>query len=118
MKNIISSKIILPALLFFPFAAFAQTSLSSLITKWTSAITLIINFLMVVATLIFIWGIVRYISAGGDAAKVKEARSYIVWGLIGLAIMGSVWVIVRLVQLEVVGTDTPETAPFPKYNIR
>lgn len=112
MKNITLEKIITLAIIFTPLVTIAAT-LGDRITAWTSGVFLIINFLMVLATLVFLWGIVKYVSAGGDAAKVKEARSYILWGIIGLAIMGSVWVVVRFIQLEVTGETG--TGTFPQY---
>lgn len=117
MKSNITKHIIITAVTLTPFIAFAVEALSTIIARWTNTVTLIINFLLVVATLVFVWGIIKYVAAGGDAAKVKEARGYIVWGLLGLAVMASVWVIVRVIQLEVINTAAPETTPFPRYNI-
>lgn len=57
-----------------------------------------INFLLVLATLVFLWGILKYITAGGDATKIAEARSYIIWGIIGLAVMASVWAIINYLK--------------------
>lgn len=73
-----------------------------------------INFLLVLATLVFLWGIIKYINAGGDAAKVKEARSYILWGIIGLAIMGGVWAIVKVLGATF-GVDVEGGEGIPKY---
>lgn len=74
-----------------------------------------INFLLVLATLVFLWGIIKYINAGGDAAKVKEARSYILWGIIGLAVMGGVWAIVKVLGATF-GVDVEGGEGIPQYN--
>jgi hypothetical protein len=103
-------------LVLVPLFMFAQTggsgtesgTLDSLIGKAIEWARLIINLLLVVATLVFLWGIIKYISAGGDAAKVKEARSYILWGLIGLAIMASVWAIVWFINRSISGSGKQE----------
>lgn len=58
----------------------------------------IIGTLIVLATVVFLWGIVRYLSAGGDTEKLKEARNFIVWGIIGLFVMVSVWGLVALLN--------------------
>lgn len=81
------------------------------LTTWALAI---VNFLLVLATLVFLWGIIKYITSGGDAAKVKEARSYILWGLIGLAVMGSAWAITRYLQRQFIGVE--DTGTIPRYN--
>jgi len=58
----------------------------------------IIGVLIVLATVVFLWGIVKYLSAGGDAEKLKEARNFIVWGIVGLFVMLSVWGLVALIN--------------------
>lgn len=89
----------------FPLLALAD--LSDTISKWQGYALQGINFLLVLATLVFLWGILKYITAGGDAAKIAEARSYILWGIVGLAVMASVWAIVNYLmeQLGIAGGD-------------
>ena len=57
----------------------------------------IIGFLVLVATVAFLWGIIKYIAAGGDEDKVSEARNFIRWGIIFLAVMIAVWGFVYVV---------------------
>lgn len=45
-----------------------------------------------------VYGGVSWISAGGDKAKLEEARSKITNGIIGLAIVASAWAIYKLVD--------------------
>ncbi|MEK7630676.1 MAG: hypothetical protein AAB417_01425 [Patescibacteria group bacterium] len=66
----------------------------------------LINFLIAVATLVFIFGVIRYIAAGGDAEKVKEARSYIIFAIVGLAAILGIWGIARLLATGIGGSDT------------
>ncbi len=89
----INSFLLAPAITFA-----ASGTIGDIIQKFQDWAFLIINFLLVLATLVFLWGIIKYVSAGGDAAKVKEARSYILWGIIGLAIMGSVWALATFLR--------------------
>ena len=56
-----------------------------------------ISLLFVIATLVFLWGIIRYVIAGEDEEKLKEGRQYIIYGLVGLAVMLAVWGIVGAV---------------------
>jgi hypothetical protein len=44
-----------------------------------------------------LWGIIRYITSGGDADKEKAARGYIIYGLIGIFVLVSFWGIIQLV---------------------
>lgn len=57
----------------------------------------IIVFLFILATLIFIWGVVLYVIGGqGDGAKMEVAKKILLWGLIGMFVMSSAWGIVNL----------------------
>ncbi len=56
-----------------------------------SMINQLVFILIGIGLLLFIWGLVRYVSAGGDEDKVKEAKQFIVFGLIAFFIMLSVW---------------------------
>ena len=95
----------------FPLVVLAD--LSDTITQFQGYALQAINFLLVLATLVFLWGILKYITAGGDAAKVAEARSYIIWGIVGLAVMASVWAIISYLKdtLNISGGDNT----IPKY---
>ena len=62
-----------------------------------------ISLLFVIATLVFLWGIIRYVIAGGDEDKLKEGRQYIIYGLVGLAVMLAVWGIVGAVVKTLFG---------------
>ncbi len=58
----------------------------------------IVPFIFSIAFIVFIWGIFQYFIAGGaDEEKRKEGRNLALWGIIGLAVMVSVWGLVSLV---------------------
>ncbi len=46
--------------------------------------------------LVFIWGIFKYLTAGGDSEGRQEARGYMTWGIISLFVMVSVWGLVNI----------------------
>lgn len=113
MKYTITKKIFIAAMMLSPFVALAANDFETIIKTVSGWAIGLINLLLIIATLVFLWGVVKYISAGGDAAKIKEARSYILWGIVGLAIMGSVWVLVRFLQKNVINEEG--TGEFPSY---
>ena len=62
------------------------------------------NFVLVplvfaIALVCFLWGIVRYffIGGGADAAKQEAARGFLLWGLLAMALLFSVWGLVNMV---------------------
>ena len=70
-----------------------------------------IPFLILIATVLFLWGVVRYITAGGDEEKIKEGRNLMIFGIIALAVMIGVWGFVNIVLSFVFGTTATNTIP-------
>jgi ribose/xylose/arabinose/galactoside ABC-type transport system permease subunit len=58
--------------------------------------TRIVPLIMSLALLAFLWGILQYIRKGGEPAEREQARQFMLWGIIGLAVMASVWGLVRI----------------------
>jgi len=54
------------------------------------------DLLIAAAVILFLYGVIKYVSGGDDEAKRKEAKNYIVYGIIGLFVMVSVWGLVNL----------------------
>jgi len=77
-----------------PLFAFAAT-VGTILTDVQTILNTVIPILMILATVVFLWGVITYITAGGDEDKSKTGRTYIVWGLIGLFAMLAIWGLVR-----------------------
>lgn len=60
------------------------------------AINDLVALLIGVGLLVFIFGLVKYVSAGGDEKKREEAKGFIVFGLIAFFVMFSVWGLTNL----------------------
>ena len=91
-KNLL--KIAVSAGVILPLFAYAAT-VSSVLDTVEGIIARIIPIIMAVATIVFLWGIVMYITAAGDEKKAATAKSYITSGLIGLFFMVAIWGIVK-----------------------
>ena len=65
----------------------------------TQIIHPIIIFMMALAALVFIWGIVEFLQnqGGGEEGAIASGKRHILWGLIGLLIMVGVFGIMRLI---------------------
>lgn len=107
---------------FIPLFAYAQinpSNVSSGITitrifqRLSQVFNLIIPFLVLLATVVFIWGIVKYITAGGNEQKLEEAKSVIVWGIIALAVMLTAWGFVKVLVDAIFGTENLPPLPGP-----
>jgi Na+-driven multidrug efflux pump len=99
---------------FFPLIASAQLGggeYDRVIEVLTRSLNLAIVFLFLVATVILIWGIVKYIGSGGDEAKREEAHNLIIWGIIFLAVMVAVWGFVYIVLDFIFDRESPVDIP-------
>lgn len=88
-------------------------TISRIFARLTEILNLIIPFLVLVATVIFIGGIVKYITAGADEQKIQQARVFIVWGIIALAVMLTVWGFVNVLISAIFGTTDLPGIPSP-----
>lgn len=84
-----------------------------LVSRW---IEWIAGALMGAAVIVFFYGIVKYILSAGDETKRKEGKGFMVYGVIGLFVMTSVWGLVYLISALVGirgggGVDLPTLTP-------
>ena len=112
IKKILATTLPLVAVL-APVAAGAVTFDQFVGQTLTGFINTTIKFLIALATLLFIIGVVRYIFAGGSAEKTEEARRFIIFAIVGLALIVVIWGVVNIV-VSSLGTDN--TAPTNTYH--
>jgi hypothetical protein len=81
---------------FIPIPVAEAQTLPGIITSITGLLNTVIPLLFAIATVVFLWGVIMYITAGGEEDKRTEGRNYIIYGLIGLFVMVAVWGIVNV----------------------
>lgn len=59
----------------------------------------IIPFLGMVAFLVFVFGVARFIKAAGEK-EVKDSKNILIWGIIGLFVLVTIWGIVAFISGE------------------
>ena len=100
-----------------PVLILAQGIEEDVITPLRKIVDLLVPLLMVAAFVVFLWGIIKFITSGGDEEKKKAGKSLIIYGLIGLFVMVAVWGIIKLVQGTFGVTQTDINLPVsPKPN--
>ena len=57
-----------------------------------------VTVVVALALLFFFWGLANFILYASDETKRKEGRSIMLWGIIALFVMLSVWGLVRVLQ--------------------
>ena len=76
-----------------------MTGIKDLITSVGGLLNPLIVVLVAAALLVFFWGLVKFIfRVGGDEKAVGEGKRLMIWGLIALFVMISVWGIIRFMQ--------------------
>lgn len=78
------------------------------IMDWTQRA---VTFLMVIATLYFIWTVIQYIRVK-EAKDAEERKKAMIRGIIGLAVMVGIWGIINIVS-NVFGVGQGGSAPVP-----
>ncbi len=88
-----------------PFMVFAQVqNIFDVGGLFLSLFSMLVVLIVALALVLFMWGVVKYIHAQGDAEGRKEARKYIVFGIVSLFVMLSVWGLVNIL-VQTFGTS-------------
>lgn len=66
------------------------TGLANVICKMNELLKTFLPVLVSLGVIYFIWGVVQYVIGGGEEAK-KKGKDHIIYGIIGLAVIVSVW---------------------------
>ncbi len=85
------------ASLAFPLIAGAQslTYFETLLTQIRNILNMLLPIIIAAAVVYFVYGVARYVMSGDEAAK-EAAKGKIIYGIIGLFVMVSVWGLVRI----------------------
>ena len=99
-KSSIYASAVIASSLLVPSLALAQnaTQVNTILNNVTSGARLIVTLLFVLAMLVFVWGAVKLILAAGDPEAIKEAKSFMWWGVIAMAVLASVFGLVTFLQ--------------------
>ncbi|MEK7179348.1 MAG: hypothetical protein AAB727_03805, partial [Patescibacteria group bacterium] len=71
--------------------------LFQLIDRFIQILNALIPLIIGVALVGFLYGVAKFILAADDSSKREEGRQLMIWGVIGLFVMVSVWGIVNVV---------------------
>ena len=76
-----------------PLVSSAATTggLSDLLSNLQSWVNSLIPILMTLALAAFFWGLVKYIMSAGDEEKASSGKGIMIWGVIALFVMVSIW---------------------------
>ena len=87
----------------------AAATIGTILTKISELFGTLIPILFTLATIVFIWGVIVYITAGSSEEKKSYGKYLIMYGLIALFAIVAVWglVLVLTGTFGVGGQDIP-----------
>ena len=57
----------------------------------------VIPLIFILATAMFVWGVVQYVINTDEESKKSKGKQFMIWGIIALTVMVSVWGLVKIV---------------------
>ena len=98
----------LPALVlgafFFPLTMSAATPLEDFVVVLANVVKALVPIASTLAVVYFFYGLARFILAAGDPQGKVEGKNIMIWGVVAIFIMLSIFGIVGFIQ-QTVGTD-------------
>ncbi len=82
-----------------PFVASAQqlNNVETLFRSVGRIVDLLLPLVVALALLFFFWGLAKFVLAAGDEVDAKKGKDMMIWGVVALFIMISVWGLVSWV---------------------
>lgn len=87
--------------------------INQIIVNLIGTARLVLVLLFVLALLVFVWGMVKFIFAASNPEEIKKARGILWWGIIGMFVLASVFGIVVALQVYF-GVGAP-SIPIPQF---
>lgn len=101
----------------FHIVPIAEASIQSLMNSITDVIiNPLIIFVFVLALVLFLYGVLKYLLNPDNEEVRKTSRSHMLWGIIGMVIMVSVFGIMNLI-LNTIGEKNIDIDSDGNYNI-
>ena len=88
-----------------PILAFAQvvapaplppTDVDKAVSRVQATVGNVTILLLAIATLVFIWGVIKFISSAGDPQARGEGKQLMLWGIVALAVIAAAWAIANV----------------------
>lgn len=94
-------------------AASPVSSIKDFLERLTSIFNSAIPLIVALAILAFVWGLAKLILNAGNEDKRLEGKSVMIWGIIALFVIFTLWGIVLLLSQTFFGTGAPGYSGLP-----
>jgi len=92
----------------------SASGLGGVLQEFGGLVRVLIPIVIGLGVLVFLFGILRYVLASDDAGK-SQGRTFMLWGIIALFVMVSVWGLVNILQQTLKLQNITPTAPGIPY---
>ena len=118
MKKTLTQISILGASLvpFFATAQAAFVTINNIINQVGTIISRLIPITFALGILFFIYGLAKFIFSAGDPEAHESGRNVMIWGLVALFVMASMYGIIQLAT-QTLGIQPGGNIPIPNYPI-
>jgi hypothetical protein len=111
MKNLVPT-----LLLALPTVASAQLGqVGNLLGQFDQVIRFSLTLIAGIALLVFFWGLVKFIFAAGSEEAKDQGKRIMIWGVVALFVMISVWGLVAFLQVAFLGGTSFPTPQIPTF---
>jgi hypothetical protein len=76
-----------------------MTNIKELIIAVSLLVSKLIVIMMGVGVLVFFWGLVKFLFQGGDEKAVSQGKNTMLWGIISLFLMTTIWGVIQFIQI-------------------
>lgn len=84
--------------------ASGETMKSIIESKVLTTIDAAVSFIVTLAVLAFVFGIVKFMGSAGNDKSRSEGRQFMVWSVLAIVCMVGVWGIVKIVKTSIFGS--------------
>ena len=99
----------------FQILAGVKPGLDTIIIRISGLVNTAVPIFFTLALIVFIWGVIKYVLAGGDTEKKKQGMSLIMYGIIGLFAIFAVWGLVKVIA-NTFSIDTGGSMEIPEIS--
>lgn len=91
-----------------PGIAFAQGTgdLTSFVEVMGNIVNLLVPLTSTLAVVAFFYGLAKYIFNSGDEEKRKEGKSIMIWGILAMFVLVTIWGIIAFMQKTIGNSGT------------
>ena len=93
-----------------------MTTFATILGIISGLLNIIIPILITLGVVYFIWGVVQYVTSG-DAEKKEQGQQHMIWGIVGLAVIVSIWGLVAVLRNQFIGSDSSAQPAIPCINV-